>query len=454
MNIDFEKFAKYSKAGPRYTSYPTAVEFNENFGYAEYLDSLSTSTRKLSLYLHLPFCRSACYFCGCNVLYTSKKEKIGRYINYLEKEFLLLEDTIDTGKEVIQLHFGGGTPTFLDGEELRIVINLLKKHFKNFAKDAEVSCEIDPRYFEESQLDALIDGGFNRLSFGVQDFDPKVQESIHRFQSVELVENAVKMARDKGISSINFDLIYGLPNQSFETFARTLDIVAKIAPERMAVFNYAHVPWMKKSMRKIDETTLTPPEEKLRILQHTISFLSEQGYEMIGMDHFAKKEDELWKAIGKGELKRNFQGYTTKGGSDTIGIGLTSIGEGEDYYAQNFKDMESYENSIDSGKLPLYRGVRLNLDDRIRKEVIMTLMCNFSLEYKKIEERFGIDFKSYFKDAIDSLQEFVDAGLIELDTQGIKINKTGSMLVRNIVIPFDAYIKKHQDSKNTFSKTV
>ncbi len=452
--IDFEKFSRYSKPGPRYTSYPTAVEFCESFGYDGYLDSLKKSDKKLSLYLHLPFCRSACYFCGCNVVYTSKREKIARYLNYLEKEFILLEDALDTSREVIQIHFGGGTPTFLDAEELGTVIGFIKKHFKNIAKDAEISCEIDPRFFEESQLDALIAGGFNRLSFGVQDFDPKVQEAIHRIQSFELVQNAVAMSRKKGIGSINFDLIYGLPNQSFETFAATLEAVAKIAPDRLAVFNYAHVPWMKKSMRKIDETTLTPPQEKLRILQHTIAFLDSLGYEMIGMDHFAKKDDELFKAIEKGELKRNFQGYTTKGGSDTIGIGLTSIGEGEDYYAQNYKDMESYEAAIDSGKLPLFRGVRLSLDDRIRKETIMSLMCNFSLKFEKIEKKFGIDFKEYFKDSLAQLDEFIQAGLVEVREDAIYINKTGSMLVRNIVMPFDAYLIKHQGNAKTFSKTV
>ncbi len=454
--IDFEKFARYSKAGPRYTSYPTANEFHEGFGEKEYREALRREdpAKALSLYIHLPFCRSACYFCGCNVIYTSKEDKKERYIGYLKKELALLKEAMDTHREVTQLHFGGGTPTFMDAFQLAEILDLLHEAFPRFSDDAELSCEIDPRFFTQEQMQALKRGGINRLSFGVQDFNPGVQEAIHRTQSVELVARAVEMARAHGINSINFDLIYGLPYQDFESFAKTLEEVVKLSPDRLAVFNYAHVPWMKKTMRKIDETTLPSPKEKLKILEHTIGFLQNSGYETIGMDHFAKREDELFKAIEKGELRRNFQGYTTKGKSQTIGIGLTSIGEGSDYYAQNHKEMEAYERALDEGHLPIHKGILLSEDDRLRKEVIMSLMSNFKLAFAPLNERYGIDFKSYFAEALEELKEYEEAGLLELNEEGIAVSPTGTMLIRNIAMPFDAFLKKSPLSERKFSKTV
>ncbi len=456
MNINFDKFAKYSKPGPRYTSYPTAPEFNENFDHKSYEKEFSNQdkTRPLSLYFHLPFCRSACYFCGCNVVYTSKNDKKERYIDYLEKELDILGKHLDTSREVIQLHFGGGTPTFFDAKQLQRVIKLIRDRFKNFTKNAEISCEIDPRYLTQDQLDVLIEGGFNRISFGVQDFDPKVQEAIHRIQPYEVTENTVNMARKADITSINMDLIYGLPYQTLDTFKTTLEKALTLNPDRFAIFNYAHVPWMKKTMRKIDETTLPEPSIKLEILKYTIDYLTSNGYKMIGMDHFAKPEDELFLAIQKGELHRNFQGYTTKGGADLIGIGLTSIGEGASYYVQNSKDMKSYEKAIDEGKLPVQRGIKLNLDDIIRKSVIMELMANFRLDIKNIEKKFDINFKEYFSDALEELKEFEKEDLLSIDDNFIKVSYTGSMLVRNIAMPFDAYLKKIPEAKRRFSKTV
>ncbi|NPA81905.1 MAG: oxygen-independent coproporphyrinogen III oxidase [Epsilonproteobacteria bacterium] len=454
--IDFEKFSKYSKPGPRYTSYPTAVEFNEKFDSNAYVEELKKQDGKkpLSLYFHLPFCRSACYFCGCNVVYTSKEDKKERYIDYLEKEMDLLSKYLDTKREVIQLHFGGGTPTFFSTDQLKRVLDLIEKHFKNFSKDAEISCEIDPRFLTKEQMKLLTERGFNRISFGVQDFEPKVQEAVHRIQSFEVTKNAVDLAREYGIESINIDLIYGLPYQSLESFKRTLDLVLKLDPDRLAVFNYAHVPWMKKTMRKIDETTLPHPSTKLEILKYTIDFFTSNGYKMIGMDHFAKPDDELFKAIEKGELHRNFQGYTTKGGADLIGIGLTSIGEGEDYYVQNLKEMRDYEKALDEGKLPVQRGIKLTRDDLIRKAVIMELMANFKLNIPKIEKEFDINFKEYFKDSLQELKEFEKEELVEINDKEIKVSETGTMLIRNIVMPFDAYLKKIPEKKRVFSKTV
>ncbi|WP_353661912.1 oxygen-independent coproporphyrinogen III oxidase [Hydrogenimonas sp. SS33] len=454
--IDFKQFVKYSKPGPRYTSYPTAVEFSEAFTYDRYVQKLKNRDAKkpLSLYIHLPFCRSACYFCGCNVVFTSKEEKKVRYLDYLSRELDLLAKTMETSSKVVQFHFGGGTPTFFSAEQLDAIMKKVKKTFPNFAKKAEVSCEIDPRFFNEEQMKVLKKHGFNRISFGVQDFDPQVQQAVHRIQPYDITKAAVDLARKYGVESINIDLIYGLPYQTLESFQKTLELAHSLDPDRLAVFNYAHVPWLKKTMRKLDETTIPSPEVKLAILQHTIDYFTSHGYKMIGMDHFAKPDDELFKAIDKGELHRNFQGYTTKGGVDLLGIGLTSIGEGEDYYAQNFKDMEPYEEAIDAGKLPFWRGVELSEDDRIRKAVIMDLMSNFKLDIGKIEKAFGIDFKSYFADALAQLQPMVEEGLVTLSDKAITVSETGTLLIRNIAMPFDAYMQKHAESKKTFSKTV
>jgi oxygen-independent coproporphyrinogen-3 oxidase len=453
-NIDFEKFSKYSKPGPRYTSYPTALEFNNDFKYEKYIEFLENSTEKLSLYVHLPFCRSACYFCGCNVVFTSKEEKLSRYIEYLKKEIDILAEHIDTNREVIQFHFGGGTPTFYKAFELDEIVTYIKSKFPNWSSEAEISCEIDPRFFNEEQMQVFQKHGFNRISFGVQDLDEKVQTEIHRVQPLELTKNAVELARKYGINSINTDFIYGLPYQTLETFKKTLELSTQLNPDRVAVFNYAHVPWLMKTMRKFDETTLPTPDVKLQIFQYTIDFFEKHGYKMVGMDHFAKPEDELFGAIEKGELHRNFQGYTTRGGANLVGIGLTSIGEGERYYAQNTKDMKEYEERLDAGDLPFERGVVLDDDDSLRKAVIMELMANFSIDMKRVDSEHNITFKEYFADALEALQEFVDAELVTITDNKISVSTTGTLLIRNIAMPFDAYMKKYALSKKAFSKTV
>ncbi|MDA3946696.1 MAG: oxygen-independent coproporphyrinogen III oxidase [Helicobacteraceae bacterium] len=454
--LDFAKFIKYSKPGPRYTSYPTALEFKAAFTYDAYINKLDAqdSTRPLSLYFHLPFCRNACYFCGCNVVFTSKEDKMLRYIEYLKRELEILTKHIDTSREVIQMHFGGGTPTFFSAEQLEEIIVTIKSHFKNFRADAEVSCEIDPRHIDEAQMKMMSEQGFNRVSFGIQDFNEKVQVAIHRVQPYAVTKYSMDLARKYNMVSVNVDLIYGLPYQSLETFKETLKLSLTLNPDRFAVFNYAHVPWLKKTMRKIDETTLPLPDEKLQIMQYTIDFLTENGYRMIGMDHFAKPEDDLFKAIEKGELHRNFQGYTTKGGADLVGVGLTSIGEGLDYYAQNFKDMNAYEAAIDAGKLPFERGVMLNEDDMIRQHVIMELMSNFKMDIQRFNADFDVDFNTYFADDLPALQPFIDEELVTVDSQHIACSETGTLLIRNIAMVFDAYMNKHTGSKKTFSKTV
>jgi len=454
--LDFAKFIKYSKPGPRYTSYPTALEFSDVFGYESYINKIKNQdpSRPLSLYFHLPFCRNACYFCGCNVVFTSKEEKMVRYIDYLKRELEILSQYLDTSREVIQMHFGGGTPTFFSAEQLKEIILAIKSHFKNFRDDAEISCEIDPRHINEAQMKMMSEEGFNRVSFGIQDFNDKVQVAVHRVQPYDITKNAMDLARKYNMESVNVDLIYGLPHQNLETFKETLELSLTLNPDRFAVFNYAHVPWLKKTMRKIDETTLPLPDEKLQIMQYTIDYLTANGYRMIGMDHFAKPEDELFKAIEKGELHRNFQGYTTKGGADLIGVGLTSIGEGVDYYAQNFKEMKAYEAAIDAGKLPFERGVVLSEDDMIRQYVIMELMSNFKLDIRRFNAEFDVDFNTYFADDLPGLQPFVDEELVTMDDDHIACSETGTLLIRNIAMVFDAYMNKHAGSKKTFSKTV
>ncbi len=454
--LDFAKFTKYSKPGPRYTSYPTALEFNDAYAYDEYIQKLEAQdiSRPLSLYFHLPFCRNACYFCGCNVVFTSKEEKMLRYIEYLKRELQILSKHLDCKRKVIQMHFGGGTPTYFSAPQLKEIIEMIQSYFPNFVKGAEVSCEIDPRHINEAQMKVMHEAGFNRVSFGIQDFNDKVQAAVHRIQPYAITKAAMDLARKYKMDSVNVDLIYGLPFQTLETFKETLSLALTLNPDRFAVFNYAHVPWLKKTMRKIDETTLPLPDEKLQIMQYTIDFLTSSGYKMIGMDHFAKPEDELFKAIQKGELHRNFQGYTTKGGADLIGVGLTSIGEGVDSYNQNFKEMDEYEAAIDAQKLPFERGVVLDEDDRIRQYVIMELMSNFKLDIKRFEKLFAIEFKTYFADAIEALHPFAEDALVMLSDDFIECSQTGTLLIRNIAMPFDAYMKNHAANQKTFSKTV
>ncbi len=354
----------------------------------------------------------------------------------------------------MQFHFGGGTPTFFDASQLRQIISLVRNAFPNFAPNAEISCEVDPRHFNREQMAVLQEGGFNRLSFGVQDFDSNVQEAIHRFQDTTLVQNAVSLAREFGIHSINFDLIYGLPRQSTQSFMQTLQKVVALNPDRLAIFNYAHIPWVKKTMRKINEAELPKPQTKLEILEKSIEFLEQNGYAMIGMDHFAKKTDELYLASQNNELRRNFQGYTTKGFSQTIGIGLTSIGEGKDYYAQNYKDMPSYEKAIDEGRIPIERGIRLTKEDMLRKEVIMQLMNNLRLDFKAIEREYNIDFTEHFKSELERLQEYQDIHILKINPDSISITPTGGLLIRNIAMVFDTYLTKIPQEKQVFSKSI
>ncbi len=445
---------KYDKPGPRYTSYPPATEFNSNVGEKEYREKLIESNLKgnpLSLYFHIPFCESACWFCGCNVIISHRKDVTRRYLDYVYKEMELLKEYLDTSRPVVQLHWGGGTPNFLTNEEIKEFFGKIREVF-NIQEDAEISIEIDPRYLSEGQLETLREVGFNRISMGLQDLDPEVQRAINRIQTYELMQKVMKDLRKLGFKSINIDLIYGLPYQTPQKFKDTIEKTIELDPDRVAVFNFAYVPWLKPLQRKIDPSTLPPPEDKLIILEMTIDLFQKHGYVFIGMDHFAKPEDELAQAQKDGTLWRNFQGYTTKKGVDLIGIGATSIGMLYDGYFQNYKTIREYYLAIDSGKLPTMRGYILSYEDIIRREVIMDLMCNFQCQFHKIENAFGINFEEHFSQELEELQDMERDGLLKIENRSIKVLPEGRLLIRNIAMVFDQYIKSSKEQR--FSRTI
>lgn len=456
MRAIFDKklIEKYDRPGPRYTSYPPATEFREGVREEDYVRKLLESNergRPLSLYLHIPFCESACWFCGCNVIISHRKDVTKRYLDYVYREMEALRSYIDTSRKVIQLHWGGGTPNFLTDREIR---ELFGKIRENFTVDdhAEISVEIDPRYLSEGQLETFRELGFNRISMGLQDLDEEVQRAINRIQPEGLMKGVMKRLRDLGFKSINIDLIYGLPYQTPEKFKKTIEKTIALDPDRVAVFNFAYVPWIKPLQRKIDPLTLPPPEDKLKILEMTIDMFQEAGYVFIGMDHFAKPDDELAIAQKDGTLWRNFQGYTTKKGVDLIGIGATSIGMLYDGYFQNYKTIRDYYIAIDAGKLPVMKGYLLSYEDLIRREVIMDLMCHFSCSFEKIESMFGINFEEHFERELSELKEMESDGLLAVKDRKITVMPEGRLLIRNIAMVFDEHIKNKKELR--FSRTI
>jgi oxygen-independent coproporphyrinogen-3 oxidase len=458
-DIDIDILRKYNKPGPRYTSYPTAPMFSEEFGPDEFKAAIVRTNEKgttsdLSLYFHIPFCDSLCYFCGCTMTVSRDRRKIARYVDYLIKEMDIIAPLVSPGRKVVQLHWGGGTPTTLDAEEIRRLGKAIAARFEYDEADMEASCEIDPRELTVEHLEALKDSGFNRLSMGVQDFNEKVQEAVNRIQPEDLTREVVGWSRKLGFKSINLDFIYGLPYQTVETFAKTVDKLIDIDPDRIAVFNFAHVPWLKKHQKLIDPDTLPPAEAKLEILKMMIEKLSAAGYWYIGMDHFAKPDDELAVAQRSKTLYRNFQGYSTKAGCDLYAFGMSSISQFENVYAQNFKKIPEYYAAIDEGKPATRVGYAMNEDDRIRRRVIMKLMCDLELDFGSIEKEFGITFEDYFRDSLPKLGTFVDDDLIELSRDGIKVKTAGRLVIRNIAMCFDAYLDEMQSGGQRFSKTV
>ena len=457
FEIDLTKFKKYDKPGPRYTSYPTAPQFNESFTHEDYLNEIvktnyGSNLPELSLYFHLPYCDTLCYFCGCNMIITRNRDRIKEYIKYLKKEIDLTRTYLLTDRKVAQHHWGGGTPTHLNPDEINELAGYIKESF-NFRENAEVSCEIDPRELTRAHLEALRNNGFNRISMGVQDFNDKVQKAVNRIQPEDITRQAVQWIRELDYHSINLDLIYGLPFQTVDTFADTVDKIIDINPDRIAVFNYAHVPWMKKHMALIHPEDIPAAEIKLEILKMTIEKLVNAGYEFIGMDHFAKPDDELAIAMREKKLYRNFQGYSTNAGADLYAMGITSISQLKNIYAQNYKTEKEYYNSLDNEKLPTAKGYQLTADDHLRREVIMRLMCDFELDFNKIENQFKIDFKEYFAWGLNNLKEMQADDLVEISDGGIKVKNMGRMLIRNIAINFDGYIERKEDTAK-YSRTV
>lgn len=449
--------ARYDVPGPRYTSYPTADRFVEAFTEGDYLQALEhrRDTRPLkgqplSLYVHVPFCESLCYYCACNKIITKHKERAGSYLRYLAREVELQVAHLGSGHSVSQLHLGGGTPTFLSDDELRELMAMLRRHF-NFVPGGEYSIEIDPRTVDANRLAVLAELGFNRLSFGVQDFDPAVQKAIHRIQPAEQVFSMVHAARSLGFDSINVDLIYGLPLQTPESFARTLAQVNELRPDRIALYGYAHLPERFKPQRRISPAELPLGGAKLAMLAQSLDAFTEAGYVYIGMDHFALPTDALAVAKRQGRLHRNFQGYSTQPDCDLIALGVSAIGRMGATYSQNAKTLEEYCDALDQGRLPIIHGLSLSRDDLIRRAVIMALMCQGQLQFESINLAWLIDFKTYFAPEMQALQDLQSQGLVKLSDSGIEVTSMGWFFVRAVGMVFDRYLQQGR-ARATFSK--
>ena len=455
--ISLELLRRYNVPGPRYTSYPTAPVWKEGFGPGEYASILeesasAASPAPLSLYAHLPFCEKLCYFCGCTVVITGTQHTLEvPYLDTLEREIDWVADRAGSNREVTQFHLGGGTPTYFTPENLMRLGRKFRKRFR-FAPDAEIGVEIDPRVTTRDHLIALAKLGFNRLSMGVQDFEPRVQVGVNRVQSFESTRDLVHLARELGFPSVNMDLIFGLPFQNAESFSHTIDRVLEIGPDRLAVYSYANVPWMKKH-----QTVLQPhlPDEatKFAIFRTALARFTEAGYEYIGMDHFARTDDELARARRARTLHRNFQGYTTKAGTDLIGFGMSAIGSVGPAYVQNRRELSAYTESVGSAGTATFRGFRLSEDDRLRGAVISAILCHGIVVKREIESRFGIRFDTYFADALEKLAPCASDGLVELSHDEIRATSLGRVFLRNLAMPFDAYLEASAD-KPVFSRTL
>ncbi len=445
LQFDQDLIRKYDKAGPRYTSYPTAPQFTNAFGERELRRAIERSNNEmipkpLSLYVHIPFCDTICYYCACNKIITKNHSLTDEYLDLLETELDMLAPLFDPDREIEQLHLGGGTPTFLNDEEMLQLMALIEDHFK-VSESCEMSIEIDPRKVSNDSLRTLTNIGFNRMSLGVQDFDERVQRAVNRVQSYELVRERLQTARDCGVHSVNMDLIYGLPFQTVQTFGETLDKVIELRPDRLSIFNYAHLPERFKPQRRINAEDLPAPAEKLDIFQLTMERLQDAGYVYIGMDHFALEGDSMVKAQQEGTLQRNFQGYSTHADTDLVAIGVSSIASIGDSYSQNSSDMETYRELLQSGQLPVVRGLQLSDEDRLRKQVITQLICHFQLDFERIETFWNIRFAEHFDAELQQLQDMVDDGLVEIDERSIRVTPRGRLLIRNVCMVFDEYLR-------------
>jgi oxygen-independent coproporphyrinogen-3 oxidase len=450
---------QYDRPGPRYTSYPTAVEFNDSFDDAAYRGRLEAAAgaidEPLSLYTHLPFCEQRCSYCGCMVIITQKREVAVRYLDYLEREIAMLAEALGTRRRIVQHHWGGGTPTYLEPAQMQRLHETVARYFE-FDPDAEKAIEIDPRVTTREQLDLLRALGFNRLSMGVQDFTPEVQEAIHRRQSEQATRDLYAYARAVGFDSINVDLIYGLPNQRLDTFRRTLESVVGMRPDRIAVYSYAHVPWLRPHQKAIDMAALPDAGLKFELFGAAVERFLAGGYAAIGMDHFALPGDELAQAASERRLHRNFMGYTTRPASDMFGTGVSAIGDVRGAFAQNMKKLPPYYAAIDAGRFPIERGYALSADDLLRRHVINELMCNFHLERATVERRFGIDFGRYFEPELAELSAGrgpVADGFLSIGPDALDVTARGRLFVRNICMTFDRYLPAHA-GRPVFSRTI
>ena len=457
--ITSELLTRFDVPGPRYTSYPTADRFVEAFGEADYVQALvqrnSGTVGKqlpLSLYVHIPFCESLCYYCACNKIITKHKERSAQYLHYLAKELALHSRHLGCGQAVSQLHLGGGTPTFMSDDELRQLMAMLRAHFA-FVPGGEYSVEVDPRTVDDKRLAVLAELGFNRLSFGVQDFDPAVQKAVHRIQPAEQVFKLVETSRRLGFESVNVDLIYGLPLQTSESFERTLAQINSLRPDRIALYAYAHLPERFKPQRRIHAEELPSGGQKVAMLSRSLEALTDAGYVYIGMDHFALPGDALAVAKRQGRLHRNFQGYSTQADCDLIALGVSSIGRMGATYSQNAKTMEEYCDLLDQGHFPVVRGLALTRDDLIRRSVIMALMCQGHLQFEAINLAWLIDFKTIFAKELEQLQAMQEQGLVQLSDTGIQVTPMGWFFVRGVAMVFDRYVQADRH-RTRFSKII
>ncbi|MBS4029728.1 MAG: oxygen-independent coproporphyrinogen III oxidase [Ignavibacteriales bacterium] len=455
--IDVNLLQRFDKPGPRYTSYPPAPIFSptytEKLFEVDLIRNNDENYDPISLYVHIPFCDTLCYFCGCTTMVTNNRSHIQRYVSALKKEIEHTAQYINKNRRVVQMHWGGGTPTFLEPNEIEVLAAFFHSHF-TFRDDAEISIEIDPRGLTYEHFLALKKSGFNRISLGVQDFTEDVQRAVNRVQPEHITRQAMDWAYSVGIRNINIDLIYGLPLQTVESFQTTLDKIVELSPNRIAVFNFAYVPWMKPHQKLIHPEDMPSAETKLALLKSTIETLTNAGYEYIGMDHFAKPSDEMTVAQKEKTLHRNFQGYSTKANTDLFAFGMSSISHFGTVYAQNEKTLAEYSEAVENNRFATSVGYRMTNDDTIRKEVIMRLMCDLELSKREIEERFRISFDEYFSDALQQLEEFVLLGLIRNSYDKITIEGAGRFILRNIAMCFDAYLNKTSKQKPLYSRTV
>lgn len=458
--FDTALIRRYDISGPRYTSYPTADRFTNEFDSGAYTRLLSqraelplTGRKPFSLYFHLPFCTTICYYCACNKIITKDHGRSAKYIKYLGKELALQSALLAAGDNVVeQLHWGGGTPTFLSHDEMKTLMGLIRQHF-NLLPDGEYSIEVDPRKVDEATVKLLSTLGFNRMSVGIQDFDETVQAAVNRIQSEKETFSVINAARENGFKSVSVDLIYGLPKQTTAGFERTLDRVLAVSPDRLSIYNYAHLPHLFKPQRRILPIDLPSPEHKLEILSLAIEKLIAAGYVFIGMDHFAKPDDELAIAQREGRLHRNFQGYSTHSDCDMLSFGVTAIGKVGPSYSQNVKTLDEYYARLDNSELAVFRGIELSFDDLIRREIIQALMCHFALDYANFEERFGINFNEYFALELEELRGLAEGGLVEFLTSGLRVTPAGRMLVRVIAMTFDRHLRTTREQQR-YSKVI